>query len=61
MRSTLAATFASMAFAATSQAATPFVAPPPSFPVYGQELNVEIRNFDFPHTFPPRATRCAAT
>ncbi len=46
---------AGLAFAAASHAATPFVAPTPSFPSYGQDLNLEVRNFDFPAYLP--ATR----
>jgi hypothetical protein len=51
-----ASLFAATAFAAAAaQAATPFVAATPSIPVYGQSVNVEVRNFDSPAYIP--ATR----
>src|SRR5476651_1568079 len=46
------------AFAMTAaHAATPFVSATPAIPAYGQSVNLEIRNFDFPSYLP--ATRYA--
>jgi hypothetical protein len=46
---------AALAFTGAAHAAAPFIASTPSLPAYGQELNVEVRNFDFPSFLP--ATR----
>ncbi|MGZ5035777.1 MAG: hypothetical protein ACXWG8_05345 [Usitatibacter sp.] len=52
---TPATLLAALAISTAAQAATPYVAPTPSFPAYGQSLNVEVRGFDYPSYLP--ATR----
>ena len=55
MRPSIATLVFVLAMPAASNAASAFIAPSPTLPAYGQELNVEVRNFSYPAFLP--ATR----